>query len=54
METERNFKTVQTCFNKGFGIQFAGKVFAWNAQGLEFDPHNHKMNKILAKKKTKK
>lgn len=40
-------------FNKGFGVQLAGKIFAWNAQSLDFDPHHHKINKTLAKKNTK-
>lgn len=40
-------------FNKGVGVQLADKVFAWNAQGLDFDPNHNKINKNLAKEKTK-
>lgn len=55
MGTARNFKTVQKTqiFNKGLGHNLAGRGFAWNAQGLEFDPHHHKINNILTRKKTK-
>lgn len=50
------FQTVQKkqIFNKGVGIQLGGKIFAWNAQVLDFDPTHHKTNKALAKSKTKK